>query len=253
MFRLAIAALAIAIVPWAAVAQDKEEEASDVELESIDEKISYTLGFGFGRQLNEGGVEADIEKLIDGLRDALAGKSAALTQEEQQAVMRTFSENLRKKQQEVMAESGAKNAEEGAAFLKENAERDEVITTDSGLQYEIIKKGNGKIPEASDGVSVHYTGKLLDGTVFDSSVERDSPIELPAIVGPDGRPAVIQGWVEALQLMPVGSKWRLYIPSSLGYGPNGAGQAIGPNATLVFDVELLDITTDDQVNVTIEK
>ncbi|MBQ9072956.1 MAG: FKBP-type peptidyl-prolyl cis-trans isomerase, partial [Muribaculaceae bacterium] len=126
------------------------------------------------------------------------------------------------------------NAAAGKAFLDENAKREEIIVTNSGLQYEILKEGNGAQPTAADSVTVHYTGKCLDGTVFDSSVERGTPATF-------GVTQVIAGWVEALQLMKEGDKWRLYIPSDLAYGLNGAGGVIGPNATLIFDVELIKV------------
>jgi FKBP-type peptidyl-prolyl cis-trans isomerase FklB len=126
------------------------------------------------------------------------------------------------------------NAEAGKKFLEENAKRAEVTTTETGLQYEVLAQGTGAQPASSDQVKVHYTGKLIDGTVFDSSVERGEPAVF-------GVTQVIPGWVEALQLMNAGSKWRLYIPSNLAYGPNGAGNVIGPNATLIFDVELIEV------------
>jgi FKBP-type peptidyl-prolyl cis-trans isomerase len=141
---------------------------------------------------------------------------------------------MEKKQQAESQKMAEVNQKAGEAFLAENAKRPEVKTTVTGLQYEILSDGNGAQPTANDQVEVHYTGKLIDGTVFDSSVERGVPATF-------GVTQVIPGWVEALQLMKAGSKWRLYIPSNLAYGPNGAGGVIGPNATLIFDVELLKV------------
>lgn len=149
-------------------------------------------------------------------------------------LMSEMSEIQQEKAREKSAKEGEKNKLEGEKFLAENAQRDGVITTPSGLQYEILTEGNGPKPAADSHVEVHYTGKLLDGTVFDSSVDRGTPAHF-------GVNQVIAGWTEALQLMPVGSKWRLFIPSELAYGERGAGSDIGPNATLIFDVELLDI------------
>ncbi len=141
---------------------------------------------------------------------------------------------MEERQRAAAAEMGKVNAAAGEAFLKENGSRAEVKTTASGLQYEVLQEGTGATPEAGDQVMVHYTGKLIDGTVFDSSVERGEPATF-------GVTQVIPGWVEALQLMKAGSKWRLFIPSNLAYGPNGAGGVIGPNATLIFDVELIQV------------
>ena len=141
---------------------------------------------------------------------------------------------MEERQQAEAAEKGKINREAGEAFLAENAKRPEVKTTATGLQYEIVKEGDGPMPTAQDSVTVHYTGKLIDGTVFDSSVERGAPATF-------GVSQVIPGWVEALQMMKAGSKWRLFIPSQLAYGPNGAGPVIGPDSTLIFDVELIKV------------
>ena len=141
---------------------------------------------------------------------------------------------MEERQREAAAAIAKVNSEAGEAFLKENGTREGVKTTESGLQYEVIEEGNGAMPKAGDDVTVHYTGTLIDGTVFDSSVERGAPATF-------GVTQVIPGWVEALQMMKEGAKWRLFIPSNLAYGPNGAGGIIGPNATLIFDVELIKV------------
>ena len=192
------------------------------------EKVSYALGMSLGHSLINSGVKSiNVEKLMKGINDVMQGAPLDLTVEEAQVAINDYFQ----KQQEQAA---AVNIEEGKKFLTENAKRPEITTTESGLQYEVITMGTGEKPTATDKVSVHYHGTLLDGTVFDSSVRRGQPASF-------GVNQVISGWVEALQLMPVGSKWKLYIPSQLAYGPHGAGELIGPHATLIFEVELLGI------------
>ncbi|MEZ7866516.1 MAG: FKBP-type peptidyl-prolyl cis-trans isomerase [Paludibacteraceae bacterium] len=192
------------------------------------DKISYALGLSLGNNLLSSGIKSlNIEKLARGIQDVLEQKKPEITYQEAQELI---DEYFRKLQEQ----SSEKTISEGKAFLESNGKRPEVITLKSGLQYEIINKGNGNLPKASDKVRVHYHGTLIDGTVFDSSVRRGEPATF-------GVTQVISGWVEALQLMPVGSKWKLYIPSNLAYGAQGAGQHIGPHTTLIFEVELLDI------------
>ena len=192
------------------------------------DKISYALGLSLGNNLLSSGIKSlNIEKLARGIQDVLEQKKPEITYQEAQELI---DEYFRKLQEQ----SSEKTISEGKAFLESNGKRPEVITLKSGLQYEIINKGNGNQPKASDKVRVHYHGTLIDGTVFDSSVRRGEPATF-------GVTQVISGWVEALQLMPVGSKWKLYIPSNLAYGAQGAGQHIGPHTTLVFEVELLGI------------
>ena len=192
------------------------------------EKVSYALGLSLGNNLLSSGIKSlNIEKLAKGIQDVLEQKSPEITYEEAQNVINEFFMQLQEK-------SSEKTISEGRAFLEANGKRTEVSTLKSGLQYEILKEGNGSQPKASDKVKVHYHGTLIDGTVFDSSVRRGEPATF-------GETQVIAGWVEALQLMPVGSKWKLYIPSNLAYGAQGAGQHIGPHTTLIFEVELIDI------------
>ena len=192
------------------------------------DKISYALGLSLGNNLLSSGIKSlNIEKLARGIQDVLEQKKPEITYQEAQEII---DEYFRKLQEQ----SSEKTISEGKAFLESNGKRPEVITLKSGLQYEIINKGNGNQPKASDKVRVHYHGTLIDGTVFDSSVRRGEPATF-------GVTQVISGWVEALQLMPVGSKWKLYIPSNLAYGAQGAGQHIGSHTTLIFEVELLDI------------
>lgn len=191
-------------------------------------KISYALGVTLGNNLkNSGFTELDYQKLADGIRHVVQGEKLEMSAQEAQTMVNDYFRQLQEKAFE-------RNIKEGKSFLEANAKRPEVITTRSGLQYEIIKEGKGNKPTAGDRVKVHYHGTLIDGRVFDSSVNRGEPATF-------GVTQVIQGWVEALQLMSVGSKWKLYIPSGLAYGAQGAGQSIAPHSTLIFEVELLDI------------
>jgi len=194
-----------------------------------DEKNSYAIGINFGGDIKSAGIEIIFEAFKEGFLDAMKGENK-FTMEEMQACFQDINEKVTKKQnQEIEVEK-----EKGRQFLTENKKRNGVYETASGLQYEVIVMGNGPKPEATDKVKVHYTGKTLDGQVFDSSVERGQPIDF-------GLNQVIRGWTEGLQLMPVGSKYMLYIPSDLAYGDRGSGALIKPGATLVFEVELLDI------------
>ena len=192
------------------------------------EKVSYALGLSLGNNLLGSGVTAlDYAKMAKGIQDVMEQREPEISYQDAQTVINDFFQALQAKVSEA-AQS------QGIAFLAENAKRAEVVTLESGLQYEVIAAGAGATPTASDSVKVHYHGMLIDGTVFDSSVNRGEPATF-------GVTQVISGWVEALQLMPVGSKWRLFIPSELAYGAQGAGQSIAPHSTLVFEVELLDI------------
>lgn len=192
------------------------------------DKFSYSLGMDIGNNIMQANLDTiSIELLSKGLADVLGKKATALTKEEAQTIIRDhFSK--------VQAEAGSKKTAEGQAFLAENAKKPGITTTASGLQYEVITMGTGAKPTLNDQVTTHYTGKLINGTTFDSSVDRGEPATFPVS-------GVIAGWTEALQLMPTGSKWRLYIPSNLAYGERGAGGSIGPNETLIFDIELISI------------
>jgi len=192
------------------------------------EKVSYALGLSLGNNLLGSGVNAlDYAQLAQGIQDVMEQNKPKMTYEEAQTVINDFFQTLQ-------AKAGGQAQSEGIAFLEENSKRAEIVTLASGLQYEILTAGDGATPKASDSVKVHYHGTLIDGKVFDSSVNRGEPATF-------GVTQVISGWVEALQLMPVGSKWKLYIPSELAYGAQGAGQAIAPHAALIFEVELLAI------------
>lgn len=192
------------------------------------DKLSYALGISLGANLKNNGFEAlDYEKMAAGMQDVMEAKALQMTPQEAQTLINSYFQQLQEK-------AHAATIEQGKSFLEENAKRPGVVTTASGLQYEVMIEGKGATPAASDRVQVHYHGTLINGEVFDSSVNRGEPATF-------GVTQVINGWVEALQLMPVGSKWKLFIPSNLAYGAQGAGQSIGPHTTLVFEVELLAI------------
>ncbi len=192
------------------------------------EKISYALGLSLGNNLLSSGIDKlDIQKLAKGIQDVLEKNEPEISYQEAQSIISEFFEALQSK-----ATEGA--IQQGKDFLTQNAQKEGVVTLASGLQYEVLTEGKGAKPKAGDTVKVHYHGTLLDGKVFDSSVQRGEP----AIFGVT---QVIRGWVEALQLMPVDSKWKLFIPSDLAYGAQGAGKDIGPHTTLIFEVELIEI------------
>ncbi|MCF0190556.1 MAG: FKBP-type peptidyl-prolyl cis-trans isomerase [Marinilabiliaceae bacterium] len=190
--------------------------------------ISYAIGMNIGANLKQSGANnLDYSEIAAGLKAILEGGQTRIDNKAAGQMLNKFFAELEEN-------AGKKAKEEGEAFLAANATRPEVVTLKSGLQYEIMKEGTGKKPKATDSVVCHYHGTLVDGTVFDSSVRRGQPATFPVS-------GVIQGWVEALQLMPVGSKWKLFIPYNLGYGARGAGESIPPYATLVFEVELIEI------------
>ncbi len=199
------------------------------------DRISYALGLSMGNNFKASGItEINVQDFADGVAAVFYGSQPKMTYDEAKAEIQAYFTEMQKKQEAAAAEMAAVNEKTGKEFLDANGKREEVHITPSGLQYEVLTEGDGPKPTAQDRVEVHYTGKLIDGTVFDSSVERGAPATF-------GVTQVIPGWVEALQMMTVGSKWRLFIPSQLAYGPQGAGGIIGPNSTLIFDVELLKI------------
>ena len=192
------------------------------------DKVSYALGLSIGNNFQNSGInDLQIEDFVKGLKDILGGQTPEISYDEAKQVINDYFMKLQKEKFEI-------NKKAGEEFLNINKGKAGVVTLPSGLQYQVLQKGEGPKPTASDKVKCHYHGTLINGTVFDSSVQRGEP----AVFGVS---QVIPGWVEALQLMPVGSKWRLFIPSDLAYGDHGAGEAIEPNSALVFDVELLDI------------
>ncbi|WP_461537115.1 FKBP-type peptidyl-prolyl cis-trans isomerase [Spongorhabdus nitratireducens] len=201
------------------------------EYNTVEEKVSYGIGRQMGDQLSSTPIKGlSIDAVLAGLADSLNGAESAVEHTALQAAFNEMHERIQAEEAERAKEMSA----EGEKFLAENAQREDIVVTESGLQYEIITAGEGDKPTATSKVRTHYHGTLVDGTVFDSSVERNQPAEFPVN-------GVIAGWTEALQMMPVGSKWRLYVPHNLAYGERGAGGAIAPYSTLIFDVELLDI------------
>ncbi len=209
---------------------------NNVNLETSTDSVGYAIGVLVGANNKQqienapGGEDINIDAMAAGFRLAVKGEEAAMTREEADAVVRNYFEKAGENEAQ-------KNLEEGNAFLEENRQREGIKTTESGLQYEVLEEGTGEKPDSTDRVRVHYTGKLIDGTVFDSSVERGEP----AVFRVD---QVIPGWTEALQMMKVGAKWRIYLPSLIAYGERGAGADIGPNSALIFDVELLEIVKE---------
>lgn len=197
--------------------------------------MSYALGMSMGHNFKGTGIKTlNSADFAAGVASVYDGVKPEMTFDEAKRIVNEYFAKLEAEMQAEATKQGEVNRKNGEAFLTENAKREGIKVTESGLQYEVLESGKGDSPKASDNVEVHYTGKLIDGTVFDSSVERGVPASF-------GVTQVIPGWVEALQLMHEGDKWRLYIPSDLAYGPNGAGGVIGPNMTLIFDVELLRV------------
>ena len=199
------------------------------------DRISYALGLSMGNNFRNSGIKTiNVSDFADGVAAVFEGAKPKMSYDEAKEEIRIFFQAMEEEQRAAAQKMGEVNAAAGKAFLEENGKRVEVNVTPSGLQYEVLEEGPGKQPSAGDNVTVHYTGKLIDGTVFDSSVDRGAPATF-------GVTQVIPGWVEALQMMKEGAKWRLFIPSNFAYGPNGAGNIIGPNSTLIFDVELIKV------------
>ena len=211
-----------------AVAEDKPQ------LKDQKDKASYSIGYDIGSTFKKQNIELNTDALIIGMKEALSGKEATMTKEEREKTLETFQKEMMEKQAAASKEAATKNLAEGEKFLAENKKKEGVKTTASGLQYKVVKEGTGPTPKETDTVVTNYRGTTIDGTEFDSSYKRNEPATFPVN-------RVIKGWTEALQLMKVGSKYQLFIPASLAYGERGAGRDIGPNATLIFDVELLSI------------
>jgi len=203
------------------------------------DKFSYALGMNLGGNFKKQSIPVDPDLVARGIKDSLAGGKTLLTEEEARAVLNEAQTVFRKQQQEKMQQLGEANKKEGGEFLAANKAKPGITTLPSGLQYKILQAGTGPKPASTDTVSVNYRGTLINGTEFDSSYKRGQPATFPVT-------GVIKGWTEALQLMPVGSKWQLFIPADLAYGEHGAGNDIAPNATLVFEVELLSIKPPDK-------
>ena len=210
------------------------DAAPATALDTTEERLSYGIAFGLGERLKADGVPLDVAAFGLGLQHAFDGTEPLLTQEEIGQEMQAYQEQQNAEREAAAGTIAEENANAGAAFMMKNAEVEGVVTLESGLQYKVETMGDGPRPTATDSVEVHYRGTLLDGTEFDSSYTRGSTVSFVLN-------QVIPGWTEALQLMPTGSKWQLYIPADLAYGAGGAGGSIGPNSTLIFDVELIQI------------
>jgi FKBP-type peptidyl-prolyl cis-trans isomerase FklB len=207
----------------------------DVKLETQKDKVSYAIGLSIGKNLTRDSITVSPDAFLRGVMDARADSAGRLmTDADVQSTMMAFQDSLRKNQEEKARVAGEEQMTMGAAFLAENGKKPGVVTLASGLQYKVISEGTGKTPKASSTVTTHYRGRLIDGEEFDSSYKRGQPAQFPVN-------GVIRGWTEALQLMKEGSKWELYVPSDLAYGASGAGGVIPPNATLIFEVELISV------------
>ena len=228
MFVQLVAIVVLVVFAGFADAQDKPVLKTDKD------KVSYSIGLDIGTNFKRQSVDLDQKALAAGIADGMSGGKPLLTEDEVRKVLAQFQQQMAAKAQQMAQQLADKNLKEGEVFLAENKKKKGVVTLPSGLQYRVITAGTGKIPKATDTVTTHYRGTLIDGTEFDSSYKRGEPASFPVN-------GVVKGWTEALQLMKVGSKWQLVIPSNLAYGPQGAGQAIGPNATLIFEIELLSI------------
>ncbi|RJQ46311.1 MAG: FKBP-type peptidyl-prolyl cis-trans isomerase [Nitrospiraceae bacterium] len=212
--------------------------AGETVLKTQRDKVSYGIGMDIGNGLKSQSIDVDPDILSKGIKDVLSGSKTMMTDEEFRETMTNFQNELRAKQMERMKEIAEKNKKDGEAFLEGNKKKEGVVTLPSGLQYKVIKEGTGEKPEATDMVTADYRGTLVDGTEFDSSARHGQPMTFKVN-------GVIPGWTEALQLMKVGSKWQLFIPPTLAYGERGAGKDIGPNSTLIFDVELISIADEE--------
>jgi FKBP-type peptidyl-prolyl cis-trans isomerase FklB len=234
MNRIAGPLVSVCVVSSLLLAEDIPAKKGTLELKTTRDQASYAIGQNIGRSIQNDGLELNVAALVQGLMDALNGAQAKLTPQQAQAALESLGRDMDTRRAERARVEGEKNKKEGDTFLAANKSKQGVVTLPSGLQYTILKSGNGPTPKLNDRVKTHYHGTLISGKVFDSSVERGEPITFP--VG-----GVIRGWTEALQLMKVGDKWKLFVPSELAYGPGGAGADIGPNAVLIFEVELLGI------------
>ncbi len=209
------------------------------ELKTDKDRLSYSMGVATGTQMKRQSIEVDADMFARGLKDVVSGGKLQMTDQEVQDALMKFQQEMAAKQAEKHKQMAEKNKKEGEAFLAANKTKEGVKTLPSGLQYKIIKEGSGKSPKETDTVTTNYSGTLIDGTEFDSSFKRGEPATFQV-------KGVIKGWTEALQLMKEGAKWQLFIPSDLAYGERGAGATIGPNSTLIFEVELLSINSSGE-------
>lgn len=238
---IVIAAAMVVMAGCSAGTQQAKDKKAELSLDSESAKFSYVIGLDVGKYLKTIGSKLDLAAFDAAVTSVIRGEKPMLSSKEiaaaKQAVLKMQQGKMLAKQKELLAKqtkAGLKNKAEGEKFLAENAKKEGVKTTASGLQYQVIKSGDGAKPKATDKVKVNYEGQLIDGTVFDSSYKRGKPVTFPLN-------QVIKGWTEGLQLMPVGSKYRFFLPSELAYGSNAPGNKIGPNSALIFDVELLSI------------
>lgn len=231
--RLALAMLLLA----AAVQADqlpKPTTTGEMSEPKFMEQVGYSIGLNLGRRLRADGIELDLAAVVAGVKDGITDAEPMLDDKQIEAVMARFNKQMQQKAEAEMSDAAQVNQARGEKFLKENAGKEGIKSTDSGLQYRVIEAGEGASPGPADTVKCHYEGTLIGGEVFDSSYKRDEPATFP--VG-----GVIAGWTEALQQMKVGAKWEVFLPADIAYGPRGAGGAIGPNETLIFTIELLEI------------
>ncbi|HAD03117.1 MAG: hypothetical protein A2091_06040 [Desulfuromonadales bacterium GWD2_61_12] len=229
MVLAALAGLVLIVASGCTPAGDKK-----IELKDLRDKVSYSIGMNIGADFKRQGIDLDPDLIAQAIKDVIKGAPLLLTEAQVKEAITAYQKELEVKMEAKAKADLEKNAKEGAAFLAENGKKEGVKTLASGLQYKVLTPGTGKKPSAADTVSVHYRGTLIDGTEFDSSFKRNEPATFPVS-------GVIPGWTEALQLMEEGAKWQLVIPAALAYGERGAGQQIGPNSTLIFEVELLKV------------
>ena len=232
MSRLSLVLIALLLLASPLTATAADEPAAKDAPKAKKDDISYSIGMDIGATLKRQSLELDADALAAGLKDVLSGAKTKFTEEQSRAILTEFQQELRAKAEAQTGQLGEKNKKDGEAFLAENKKKPGVKTLPSGLQYKVLTKGKGKQPKPTDTVTAHYRGTLINGTEFDSSHQRGEPATFPVT-------GLIAGWTEALQLMPIGSKWQLFVPGELAYGPRAASELIGPNATLVFEVELL--------------
>lgn len=237
-------ATAVASLMLAGCSDSAEEKQKTVSLDSEDKKIGYSMGMTFANRMKNDLPEIEVDAFVQGIVDGLEDNESQMTEEEIQETLQAFQQKMMEEQQQAQQEQqgqqsgqAKENLEQAEEFLAENAERDEVTVTESGLQYEVLEEGDGASPDATDTVTVHYTGTLIDGTTFDSSRERGEPVSFPL-------QNVIAGWTEGLQLMKEGGRFKLYLPPEMAYGPGGQG-SIGPNEALIFDVELISVDGEE--------
>lgn len=237
-------ATAVASLMLAGCSDSAEEKQKTVSLDSEDKKIGYSMGMTFANRMKNDLPEIEVDAFVQGIVDGLEDNESQMTEEEIQETLQAFQQKMMEEQQQAQQDmqnqknsDASENKARAEEFLAENAERDEVTVTESGLQYEVLEEGDGTSPDATDTVTVHYTGTLIDGTTFDSSRERGEPVSFPL-------QNVIAGWTEGLQLMKEGGRIKLYLPPELAYGPGGQG-SIGPNEALIFDVELISVDEEE--------